>query len=114
MDDVNENWKTLEHMLVNRLGRKPGIEGVLMLIGIQEISSSRTQFSKEEKQDLIHVGTCTILAQEGYYRFIKKDKDGWPQFQQLKPLPDMDAEQQEIWLKKLILRYFQPLLEQQS
>lgn len=113
MDDISENWNTLEDKLVKRLGRKPNMEGILMLIGLQEISSSKIHFTKEEKQDLIHVGTCTLLAQEGYYRVVSKDKDGWPQFQQVKPVPEMDAAQQEIWLKTLILHYFQPLLEKQ-
>ncbi|MBX6380838.1 MAG: hypothetical protein IRZ01_09200 [Thermoflavifilum aggregans] len=111
MDDINEKWETLEHILEKRLGRKPNMEGILMLIGLQEISSSKTRFTKEEKQDLIHVGTCTLLAQEGYYRFVKKDDEGWPHYQQIKPMPEMDAEHQEMWLKKLMLCYFEPLFE---
>ncbi|MCL6523573.1 MAG: hypothetical protein K6T34_02825 [Thermoflavifilum sp.] len=110
MTCISEKWHILENIFTKRLGRKPNLEGILMLIGLQEIGSSQKSFSKEEKQDLIHIGTCTVLAQQGFYRFEKKDADGWPYFQQLKPLPQLDAEEQEEWLKSLILDYFAELI----
>lgn len=76
--DLFVRWMNLEHKLVERFGKKPDLEAVLFLIGIQEFGQLREKYTKEQKQDLIHVAICSLLSQSGYFVFEKKDDDGWP------------------------------------
>src|SRR4028118_1685721 len=106
-DDLQTRWWNLEAKLVDRFGKKPDLETVLFLIGIQELGDIRAKFTKEQKQDLIHVAVCTLLSQSGYYELEGSDRDGWPHFKQLKSMPEMDLIQQENFLKDHILLYFE-------
>lgn len=105
-DDLQTRWWTLEAKLVDRFGKKPDLETILFLIGIQEFGDIRSKFTKEQKQDLMHVAVCSLLAQSGYYELEGADKDGWPHFRQLKAMPDMTMIEQENFLKDHILLYF--------
>ncbi|MHA4843383.1 hypothetical protein ACX0G7_04410 [Flavitalea antarctica] len=105
--DLQTRWWTLEAKLVERFGKKPDVETVLFLIGIQEFGDIRPHFTKEQKQDLMHIAVCSLLSQSGYYEIDGYDDDGWPHFRQLKELPVMDAFQQELYLKDHILLYFE-------
>ena len=106
-DDLQTRWWTLEAKLVERFGKKPDMETILFLIGIQEFGDIKAKFSKEQKQDLMHIAICTVLAPSGYYEMERVDEDGWPHFRQLKPMPDMAPIVQENFLKDHILLYFQ-------
>ena len=106
-DDLQKRWWDLEASLVERFGKKPDLETILFLIGIQEFGGIKEKFTKEQKQDLMHVAVCSLLSQSGYYELEGTDADGWPHFKQLKPMPDMDTFQQESFLKDHILLYFQ-------
>ena len=86
-DDFQVRWWNLEAKLVERFGKKPDMEAILFLIGIQEFGHIRDKFTKEQKQDLMHVAVCTLLGQSGYYEIDGCDDDGWPHFKQLKALP---------------------------
>ena len=94
-------------LVKERLAIKPDVESVLFLIGIQELGDVDRKFSKEQKQDLMHLAVCTILAPSGYYELSHIDEDGWPHFKQLKPMPEMMPHEQENFLKDHILLYFQ-------
>ena len=66
-DDIQARWWKLEEKLINRFGKKPDLESVLFLIGIQEFGQLKDKFNKEEKQDLMHVAVCSLLADSGFY-----------------------------------------------
>lgn len=83
------------------------MEAILFLIGMQEFGEIRSKFSKEQKQDLMHVAVCSLLANSGYYELTGKDKDGWPHFKQLKTVPPMGLAEQENFLKDHVLLYFE-------
>ena len=106
-NDLQTRWWALESRLLERFGKKPDMEAILFLIGIQEFGEFRKKFSKEQKQDLMHVAVCSLFAQSGYYELEKVDEDGWPHFRQLKALPVMDMIQQENFLKDHVLLYFE-------
>jgi hypothetical protein len=106
-DDLQQRWWNLEAKLVERFGKKPDMETILFLVGIQEFGDIRKKFSKEEKQDLMHVAVCSLLSQSGFYELEKIDEDGWPHFRQLKSMPDMNMMEQENFLKDHILLYFE-------
>ncbi len=105
-DDLQTRWWTLEAELVERFGKKPDMEAILFLIGIQEANKFDIKFTKEQKQDLMHVAVCTLLAPSGYYIREGHDEEGWPHFKQLKPLPGFSLKEQEDFLKDHILHYF--------
>lgn len=105
-DDLQVRWWNLEAKLVERFGKKPDMETILFLIGIQELGEVKEKFSKEQKQDLMHVAVCSLLAQSGYYELEGRDRDGWPHFRQLKDLPILLPNEQELFLKDHVLLYF--------
>ena len=106
-DDLQKRWWDLEAKLVERFGKKPDLETILFLIGIQEFGDIREKFTKEQKQDLMHIAVCSLFSKSGYYELERVDEDGWPHFKQLKPMPDMNAFEQENFLKDHVLHYFQ-------
>ena len=83
------------------------MEAILFLIGVQESGDLRAKFSKEQKQDLMHVAVCTLLSQSGYYELEGTDADGWPHFKQLKAMPSYNVVEQENFLKDHVLLYFE-------
>jgi hypothetical protein len=106
-DDLQSRWWKLEEKLMERFEKKPDVETILFFIGIQELGDIKAKFSKEQKQDLLHVAVCTVLMPSGYYEIEGVDGDGWPHFKQLKAMPELDPFQQEAFLKDHILLYFQ-------
>ena len=106
-DDLQQRWWNLEARLVERFGKKPDMEAILFLIGVQEFGDIRNKFTKEQKQDLMHVAVCSLFAQSGYYELEGVDEEGWPHFKQLKALPVMDLREQENFMKDHILLYFE-------
>ncbi len=106
-DDLQVRWWTLEAKLVERFGKKPDMETILFLIGIQELGTVAERFTKEQKQDLMHIAVCKLLVPSGYYELTATDPDGWPHYKQLKPMPDLNPFEQEAFLKDHVLLYFE-------
>jgi hypothetical protein len=106
-DDLQTRWWNLEAKLVERFDKKPDLEAILFLIGIQETGMLKEKITKEQKQDMMHVAVCTLLSTSGYYEMESVDIDGWPHFKQLKPMPEMNNMEQENFLKDHILLYFE-------
>ena len=105
-----ERWIILEADLVERFGKKPNMEAILFLIGMNEYRGRipRIKFSKEQKQDLMHIAVCTLLSRGGYYALEGYDDEGWPHFMEVKKVEtDQNTlAAQEILLKEYILDYF--------
>jgi hypothetical protein len=106
-DDIQSRWWALEEKLMTRFGKKPDMEAILFLIGIQEVGDFRTKFTKEQKQDLMHVAVCSLLSPSGYYELEMVDEEGWPHYRQLKTLPVFNFIEQENFMKDHILLYFE-------
>ncbi len=89
------------------VGKRPkDLNGVLFLIGAQELGKGPSIFSKEEKQDLMHLGVCKVLSPLGYYELQGRDQDGWPHWRLAKSLPKFDLLDQEKLLKMQVIEYF--------
>ena len=112
-DDLQVRWWKLEEQFFKKFGKKPDVEAILFLIGIQEIGNFnlKKKFNKEQKQDLMHVAVCTLLSQSGYYEIEGYDEDKWPHFKRLKELPQYNMMEQENFLKDHILLYFENMGE---
>lgn len=106
--DLERNWYRLTKYLEDSIGKKPkDLNGVLFIIGIQELGKGAKRFSKEEKQDLMHIAICKVLSLSGYYQLEGLDKDGWPHWKLIKKLPHFDLLEQEKLLKMHVLEYFE-------
>jgi len=105
-DDFQTRWWDLERKLMDKFGKKPDLESILFLIGLQETGFIQEKISKEQKQDLMHVAIFSIVMSSCFYVIEGKDGDGWPHFKQLKNLPVMDLIEQEVFLKDHVLLYF--------
>jgi hypothetical protein len=106
--ELERNWEQLLNELASVIGKKPkDLNAVLFLIGIQELGSGAKTFSKEEKQDLMHIGICKILSLSGFYELDGLDKEGWPHWKMVKKVPHLDLIEQERFLKTHVLEYFE-------
>ncbi|HZK65462.1 MAG: hypothetical protein ACHQD7_08795 [Chitinophagales bacterium] len=106
-EDIQLRWWALEAKLMERFGKKPDMETILFLVGIQELGDVREKFTKEQKQDLMHIAVCSLFAQSGFYELEKVDEEGWPHFRQIKALPEMNMIEQENFMKDHLLLYFE-------
>lgn len=102
-------WMEVENKLRERFGKKPDLQTIIYLIGHRELGMNKTDFTKEQKQDLMHVGVCALLAQAGIYKFKYKDEDGWPHYDKMPGAPRMEPDMQEVLLKTMIIQYFENL-----
>jgi hypothetical protein len=107
MENFEQRWKQVELLLQERFGKLPDMEGILFLIGMNELGALPSRkFSKEQKQDLMHIAVCTLLSQKGYYKFAGRDEDGWPHYDHIKPVPAETMQAQEGLLKECVIEYF--------
>jgi len=54
--ELEKNWQLLLAEIERMLGQKPkDLNGVLFLIGVQELGKGQQRFTKEQKQDLMHI-----------------------------------------------------------
>ena len=105
--EMQIRWSKLINHLEKQLGKRPrDLNGVLFLIGLQELGKGPQAFSKEEKQDLIHLGICKVLSLAGYYELEGLDGQGWPHWKLIKKLPRIHTGDQEKLLKIQVLDYF--------
>ena len=101
--DLEKRWGRLLDGLQETIGKKPNdLNGVLFLIGVQELGQGTRPFTKEQKQDLMHIAICKVLSLAGYYELEGLDKDGWPHWKLVKKLSNFDT----ILNKTLLLSYW--------
>lgn len=105
---LQKEWVALLYKIKELTGKRPAdLNAVLFLIGVQELGKGNRAFSKEEKQDLMHIAICKVLSLAGYYALEGLDEEGWPHWKLIKKLPKFDLIEQEKLLKIQILEYFQ-------
>jgi hypothetical protein len=107
--ELEFEWLRIRHFVKNKIGREelPDLNVILIMIGIQELGTLKTgRLTKEEKTDLMHVASCRLLSQDGYYEFHGMDQDNWPHFQMVKPFRLKGVKEQEQYLKEKIIQYF--------
>ena len=102
-------WLEVRHKVQNMMKQSnmPDLNVILLLIGIQELGLPKANYTKEEKQDLMHIGVCRLLSIDGYYEFDGRDADGWPHWKAIKPFVAKGQEEQEKLLKEKAVQYFQ-------
>ena len=109
MKDLEKKWGLLIRQLEKQFEYDITLKGVLFLIGLQELNMPEKNYSKEEKMDVLHIATCKILSQYGYYKLTEIDKDGWPHYKEIKALKNLSEPNQERLIKEAIIKYISKL-----
>ena len=110
--DVTYNekeWQGVQASLEKQFGKKPDLQTITFLVGHRELGKNQVKFSKEQKQDLMHIGICTLLSKAGYYTYLADDEEGWPHFEYNRELPKLNAIDQDSLLKKMTIEYFKTI-----
>ncbi|MCY7349938.1 MAG: hypothetical protein LH606_04630 [Cytophagaceae bacterium] len=106
-EELTLEWEALLDQLEHSIGKRPtDLNGVLFLIGVQELGQGYKLFTKEQKQDLMHIAICKVLSYSGFYELEGLDADGWPHWRLVNKLPHVDLLQQEGLLKGYVIEYF--------
>ena len=109
--NLKEKWELLVTKLTDQFadGDELNMDGIIYLIGVQELGKGNITFKKDEKVNLMHVAICKLLEPYGYYEFDFFDKDGWPHYKILTDLPSLKPGEQTVLMKEAIVNYFEGL-----
>jgi len=107
-EQLKERWESVVKILSERFadGDELDLDGIIYLIGIQELGKFKQVFKKDEKVNLMHIAICRLLEPYGYYEFDFFDNDGWPHYKVKEELPSLKAGEQTILMKEAIVNYF--------
>ncbi|MBK7970583.1 MAG: hypothetical protein IPK08_17555 [Bacteroidetes bacterium] len=106
IEELKDEWTFLTKRLETQFGEAPDLQAILFLIGVQELGKGPSNFSKDQKQDLMHIATCRLLSTYGYYELDGLDEDGWPHWKRIGKLPVLTLKEQDLVLKRAVLDYF--------
>ncbi len=106
---LKEKWDLLVSKLTDQFadGDELNIDGIIYLIGIQELGQGHRSFKKDEKVNLMHIAICKLLEPYGYYEFDYFDDDGWPHYKIITELPNLKPGEQSVLIKEAIINYFE-------
>lgn len=108
---LKEKWDSLILKLTDQFaeGDELNMDGIIYLVGVQELGQGHREFNKDEKVNLMHIAICKLLEPYGYYEFDFFDDDGWPHYKILTELPNLKPGEQTILMKEAIINYFEEL-----
>ncbi len=106
---LKEKWNYLVEELTQQFsdGEDLNLDGIIYLIGVQELGQGKRRFKKDEKVNLMHIAICKLLEPYGYYEFDYFDEDGWPHYKVLTELPNLKPGEQTVLMKEAIVQYFE-------
>ena len=106
---LKDKWDYLVKKLTQQFseGDVLNLDGIIYLIGVQELGQGKRQFKKDEKVNLMHIAICKLLEPYGYYEFDFFDKDGWPHYRILTDLPNLKPGEQTVLIKEAVINYFE-------
>jgi hypothetical protein len=108
--EINEKWAKLQEQIAKDFDSdKPDIKVILFLIGVQELGQGPRKFSKRQKEELMHIATCRLFSEMGFYELEGLDQDGWPHWKLVKQIPNYTLLEQEMVMKSLIIDYFEQI-----
>lgn len=105
---LKERWERIVRELSNKFatGEDLDLEGIIYLVGVQELGKVHQQFKKDEKVNLMHIAICRLLEPYGFYEFDYFDRDGWPHYKVKDTLPHLKPGEQSVLMKEAIVQYF--------
>jgi len=107
-EQLKVRWEAVVGVLSNRFadGEILDLDGIIYIIGLQELGQLHRRFKKDDKLDLMHIAICRLLEPFGYYAFEFFDEEGWPHYKVLEELPSLRAGEQTVLMKEAIVHYF--------
>lgn len=107
-DKLKERWTLLVEKLSAQFsdGDPLDLDGIIYLVGVQELGKLHRNFKKDEKVNLMHIAICRLLEPYGYYDFDFFDDDGWPHYKIKEQLPPLKAGEQTVLMKEALVNYF--------
>ena len=111
ISNLKEKWQILVRKLTTQFtdGDELNIDGIIYLVGVQELGQGKRTFKKDEKVNLMHIAICKLLEPYGYYEFDFFDDDGWPHYKVITELPNLKPGEQTVLMKEAIITYFDNL-----
>ena len=108
---LKDKWDYLVKKLTQQFseGDVLNLDGIIYLIGVQELGQGKRQFKKDEKVNLMHIAICKLLEPYGYFEFDFFDNDGWPHYKTINELPNLKPGEQSVLMKEAIVSYFEGL-----
>lgn len=105
---LKERWDDLVLKLSDQFsdGDPLELDGIIYLVGVQELGNLHRSFKKDEKVNLMHIAICRLLEPYGYYEFDFFDDDGWPHYTVKEQLPPLKPGEQSILMKEALVNYF--------
>lgn len=105
---LKDRWELLVKQLSNQFadGEDIDLDGIIYLVGVQELGQIHREYKKDEKLNLMHIAICRLLEPYGYYEFDFIDEDGWPHYTVKEELPPLKAGEQTVLMKEAIVNYF--------
>lgn len=107
--DTELEFQNITKQLAKQFGEDIDIQGLLFIIGLQELGKGKIKLSKNQKLDVMHIAICTLLEPYGYYEFEGLDIDGWPHWKSSEKLPPLKPGQQEAIIKQAMIDYFKKI-----
>jgi len=106
--ELKKRWETLVQKLSSSFadGDDLDLDGIIYLVGVQELGQLHRKFKKDEKVNLIHIAICRLLEPYGYYEFDFFDDEGWPHYKVKEQLPPLKAGEQSVLMKEALVTYF--------
>ena len=71
--EFEREWNKLVKLMMDRFGEQPDVTSMVFAVGLQEVSQGPSEYKKDDKVNLIHVGICTLLEPLGYYKTLGLD-----------------------------------------
>jgi hypothetical protein len=105
---LKEDWGRIVQILSKKFGEgeQLNLDGIIYLIGVQELGQIHRSFKKDEKLNLMHIAICKLLEPYGFYEFDYVDEEGWPHYKNKEELPPLKAGEQSVLMKEAIVNYF--------
>ena len=107
--DLEEEFQNATKLVSKQFGDDIDLQGLLFIIGLQELGKGKVKLSKNEKLDVLHIAICTLLTPYGYYEYEGLDKDGWPHWKSSEKLPPLKPGQQQLIIKQAIIDYLKAI-----
>ena len=113
--EINAKWKILQQKISKEFDSDvPDLKVMLFLIGVQELGKGPGKYSKRQKEELMHIATCRLMSEMGFYELEGLDQDGWPHWKLVKPVPSFAMMEQEMLLKSLTINYFEDIYGEEN
>jgi len=105
---LKERWELLVKKLSAQFsdGDPLELDGIIYLVGVQELGQLHRKFKKDEKVNLMHIAICRLLEPYGYYTFDFFDAAGWPHYKVKEQLPSLKSGEQTVLMKEALVNYF--------